>query len=185
MKVVRLTDPSSEPVTLAEAKQQLRVSHTEDDGEITAMIVTARRAVEDYCNRPFVSATWAILYDGDLPIQDNALCIPLPDVTAIDSITYIDTSGVTQTWPDSGNWTFDAIRQEITPVDAWPDGTKLRINVTAGPAKMPHPVRMACLMVVCELFEYDKAEKQQAGGGAWLPGFAGALLQPYRERVGI
>lgn len=46
----RVTDLAGEPVTLAEAKEKLRVTFTDDDTEITALITRARRFVEEYCN---------------------------------------------------------------------------------------------------------------------------------------
>ena len=42
------TPPTSEPITLAEAKEHLNVDFTEDDTLIGAMIMAARTAVENY-----------------------------------------------------------------------------------------------------------------------------------------
>ena len=50
IKLSRIADLGAEFITLAEAKTQLRVTFTDDDAEITALIKKARRYVENYCN---------------------------------------------------------------------------------------------------------------------------------------
>ena len=179
VKVLRLSEPSSEPITTAEAKARLDVTFSDDDDQIAAMISAGRRAVEDYCNRAFVQATWAVLYDGDLPSERTSLCLPLPDVSAVTSISYLDANLASQTWAESGNWSFDGERREITPDSAWPSGTKLRVAVTAGngdsPISIPPPIRQAILYAVWDMYEphselWDRAK---------------VLADPYRERLGV
>lgn len=50
INVKRVADLGDEPITLAEAKTQLRVDFTDDDTEITRFISKARRFVENYLN---------------------------------------------------------------------------------------------------------------------------------------
>lgn len=179
VKVIRLTEPASEPVTTTEAKARIDVVFSDDDTQIADLISAARRAIEDYCNRPFVEATWAVLYGGDLPTLDAPLCVPLKGITAVTQVTYKDTNGTTQTWAESGNWIFDAERQEITPDDAWPDGTDLRIAATAGngdsPLDIPGTIKQAILFLVWDYYEpHDELQKR-----------AFRLADPYRERLGL
>ena len=49
--------PTAEPVTLTEAKAWLRVSTTDDDTLINALITAARQFGEKYCNRIFTERT--------------------------------------------------------------------------------------------------------------------------------
>lgn len=60
-----ITPPSSEPVSLAEAKLQCRVENTEDDSYFsTILIPAARGAVEKFCNRSFVSKQYIQTLDS-------------------------------------------------------------------------------------------------------------------------
>lgn len=186
MRIVRLTDISADPVTLAEAKAHLRISFDDDDDEITAFIKTARRRIEDYCNRLFVSASYAVLFDGDLPAGDSVLSVPVSDVTSVTSVKYRDLDGTQQTW-DSSDYSFDDERQELRPVDAWPDGTELRVEVVAGASSasdVPSPIKTAILLYVGEMYENREAGNFTSDRYELNPGTL-SLVQPYRDRMGI
>lgn len=78
----RVSNPSVEPVTLAEAKLHLRgfTSATDLDAEITQLIVSAREWVEDYTGRALVEQRWKLSLDrrvGNAPGQ-GYLSIPVP-----------------------------------------------------------------------------------------------------------
>jgi len=53
-----------EPVSLAEAKLHLRIDNTDDDDLISALITTARKWAEDYCDRTFVQSKYTMLLDS-------------------------------------------------------------------------------------------------------------------------
>jgi hypothetical protein len=54
----------NEPVTLEEAKLHLRIDNTDDDTLITALITTARRWAEDYCDRTFFQSQYTMFMDS-------------------------------------------------------------------------------------------------------------------------
>jgi Phage gp6-like head-tail connector protein len=54
----------SEPVTLAEAKLHLRIDSSDDDNLISALITTARKWAEDYCDRTFVVSKYTMMLDS-------------------------------------------------------------------------------------------------------------------------
>jgi len=64
----RVTQPDIEPVTLEEMKRHLRCFSgvTDEDDDITALIVAAREWVEDYSARALIDQTWRLTIDGHL-----------------------------------------------------------------------------------------------------------------------
>lgn len=81
-----VTAPSCEPVSLAEAKQHLRIDAdiTDQDTLVSALIAAAREWVENYCRRSLVQRTLALRMDC-FPGQ---ILLPRGPVISIDSITY-------------------------------------------------------------------------------------------------
>ena len=93
MRLVLVTPPASEPLTVAEAKAHLRVFHSGDDDVIEDMITTAREAVETYLGRALITQTWA-LKDDDC---EASYRLPKAPLASVASITYVDSNGTTQT----------------------------------------------------------------------------------------
>ena len=74
---------TSEPITLAEAKNYLRVVNTADDALITSIITNARMQVERFINSDIVSKQRALF----LPVVDYPINLPYAPVMQIDSVT--------------------------------------------------------------------------------------------------
>lgn len=87
------TEPDVEPITLTEAKLNLRVDCTADNDLITALIVAARRWCEDYENRAYITQTITAKTFW-LPGQ---IILPRPLLQSVTSVTYVDQAGDTQT----------------------------------------------------------------------------------------
>jgi uncharacterized phiE125 gp8 family phage protein len=64
MPAFLLTPPVVEPVTLAEAKEFLRVSHDDDDGIIAALTAAARNHIEALTRRCLMTQTWRFVADA-------------------------------------------------------------------------------------------------------------------------
>lgn len=114
------TAPAVEPVSLSEAKSFLRITDTDDDTLITAFIVAARQACEEFTGRALITQTWTMFLDNfprdeaknappdgwfELPVNyfDNvrrSIAIPRPP---LQSITHLKTYGL-----DNAATTFDA-----------------------------------------------------------------------------
>lgn len=52
------TAPAEDPVTVAEAKDYLRVDGSIEDGRILTMIKAATKRLEQYCDQKFISQHW-------------------------------------------------------------------------------------------------------------------------------
>lgn len=101
----RIVDPTSEPVTVAEAKLHCAVpaAMTDFDNQFSEWITAARETLEDDIERALMPQTWELAmerfpsptpyYSGNLsPMQYNVRAIELlrPPVTSISSLTYYD-----------------------------------------------------------------------------------------------
>jgi uncharacterized phiE125 gp8 family phage protein len=93
MTIVKITEPATEPVTLAEAKQWCRVDLNDDDALITGLIKSVRRTAEHLQQRTLITTTWELVRDA----FDPALRLEMPKILSVVSLKYLDTSGVQQT----------------------------------------------------------------------------------------
>ena len=73
---------TSEPVTLAETKNYLRVTNTQDDNLITSMISNARMQVERFINSDILSKQRELF----LPLVDCPINLPYAPITMVDSV---------------------------------------------------------------------------------------------------
>lgn len=98
-----VTPPAVEPVSLADAKLQLRVTWSSEDAFITDKIVVARNAVETYTRRALIKQEWLLEMDsfpGTHPLYVRrgfpAIYVPKPPFNRVVSFQYVDTAGALQ-----------------------------------------------------------------------------------------
>jgi uncharacterized phiE125 gp8 family phage protein len=118
-----VTQPTEEPITLQEAKDQLRIDFTTDDTLIAGLIATARRRCEVFCNRRFVTTTLDYTIDA---WPNKAISLPGGTLQSITSITYTDSAN-SSTVLDSANY-FSATKREpgaavLAYGYSWPSAT--------------------------------------------------------------
>jgi uncharacterized phiE125 gp8 family phage protein len=79
-----VTGPTSEPITLAEARSQCNLSHTLDDARLTGLILDAREWAQGYTRRAFEAQTFDYwLHEFPLEIR-----LPIGPVQSVTSIKY-------------------------------------------------------------------------------------------------
>lgn len=107
MKYLIKTQPSAEPITLAEAKANLRVNNTVENDLISSYIVAARKWIENYTWRPLITQTWTLFYDfSDVQnIKNNTIVISKNPVQSISSIKYYDNTNTLVTLDSSTYYT--------------------------------------------------------------------------------
>ncbi len=92
-----VTAVTTEPISLAEARVQLRMTAddtTADDALITALITAAREFAEHYTGRALAPQTLEMALDE---FPDDGIDLDMPPVATITSVKYTDESGVEQT----------------------------------------------------------------------------------------
>lgn len=166
------TAPASDPVSLDEVKDYLRISHSADDEQIQEILIpAATTAVQSASRRQLCRATVTMKLDA-FPCNNGEIRVPLPPLVSVTSITYIDGSGDTQT-VDSADYIVDTSSEpgRIVPAygDSWPS-TQTRINAvtvvfTAGyelAEDVPPGLRVAIKQIVGAL--YENRELAPTGG---------------------
>lgn len=97
-----LVPPSVEPLSLADAKDFLRLETTGDDARVEAMVAAARHRCETLADRSFITQTWKLTLDylpfssgswGYCQPGDFGVDLPRPPLIAVQSITYVDMGG--------------------------------------------------------------------------------------------
>lgn len=63
MTLYRTVDPAGEPVTLADAKAQLRIAHDSEDALISGLIKAARAEVEAQTGMALIDQSWRLAMD--------------------------------------------------------------------------------------------------------------------------
>lgn len=92
-----VTPPASEPISLTEAKEQLRVDTSDEDNFITGLIEAARLYFEDATGRGFITQTWRLNLD-EWP-DSNQIALPRPPLQAVTEVVYLDEDGDESTLP--------------------------------------------------------------------------------------
>lgn len=139
MGLVIKTAPATEPVTLAEMRDHLRLTDTGlDTNVVTPLIAAARGKAEKITDRQFVTATWTYTLD-EFPSNHhdrvgNVIDIPLPPLISVSSLKYYDIDGNQQTLVADTDYVVktNSIIGRISPeVDtSWP-ATQRRLEAVA------------------------------------------------------
>lgn len=201
--------PAEEPVTLAEAKAQLRLDSALDDAHVEMLITAARQYVEELCWRGIVTQQLELVLDGfhgesalELPgwvrsqfRMGEPIELPrgnLADLSnndpAVESVKYIDAGGVERTLATS-EYSVDDVsvpgRVMPAPGKVWPPTQSgrwdaVRIVYSVGWAVADVPVALKQAMLLALSQMYEKRTPEIGEMPAVL-----ALCGPYRlNKVG-
>lgn len=153
-----VTAVATEPVSLAEARLQCKVSSddTTHDATLTALIAAAREYAEHYTGRALAEQTLEAAFDA-FPCE-AWIDVPLGPVASVTSVKYTDTAGVEQTLSSSlyALSTYNTSRRiNLAYAAIWPStqciANAVRVRyvtgygVTLGPV-LPKAVKSALLL---------------------------------------
>lgn len=179
MTLKLITAPLEHPVTLAEARQHLRVTATAEDALILSLIYAAVEHAETFTRRRFITQTWDLVLDCFPWFEIE---IPNAPLQSVSSVSYVDTAGNTQVM-NVADYQVDVKGNpgRISPAygKVWPTSrtqmNAVEIRFVCGyglAAVVPYPIKAALLLLI-QHFE-------QRDANAKLVEAAENLLSPYR-----
>lgn len=96
MGLVLTEAPSVEPVTADDVRAQCRIDSSDESDLIEGYITSARAQVENDCRRALITQTWERTLDR-FPHSCEPIYLARNPVQQVESITYVDPQGATQT----------------------------------------------------------------------------------------
>ena len=192
--IKRLTDTSTEPITLSQAKTHLRVDTTDDDTYITNLISVARESAEITLKRSLgVNQVYQAGYIT-YPTVSRKLRIPNPPFISVTSLKYFDLDNVEQTVSnsslvidDSGESNaFVAIDKSVLFQSiSFEKKAPVILTYTAGytdVANIPMPIVQALYLLISHY--YDTREPiNYTGKPSAIPRSVDFLLGQYKVRL--
>jgi len=170
MKIKVITPPSTEPVTITEAKKQLNIDFSDDDTHITNLIKSAREYCETLQNRAYITQTLEIALD-DFPEKEIEL--PRPPLQTVISVKYYDINDVEATF-SSDNYFVDTYKQKGTislrynkffPITTLRPTNAVIIRYVAGDtsaSNVPMRIKQAMLLLIAYWYENREATSTEA-----------------------
>ena len=168
-RVIRLTQPASEPINLAEAKEQLRIpsAQTTEDQVITGFISAAREQAEQFIDQPICQATFVLVFDV---VNAKSVCLNYP-ASAVSSVSYRDSDDAEQ----SATFTYDAQLNTLF-FDEVISGTGLKVSITSGlVSDYPESLRQAIKLLVGDLY-VGRSSAEHMNKAAQM------MLMPFKNR---
>jgi uncharacterized phiE125 gp8 family phage protein len=168
MGLVLITPPDSDPISLTEAKEHLRVDFDDEDSSIAAMIKAATLAIQNRCDRTLMPTTWDLVLDA-WPTCPEYIRLPRPPLISVESVNYVDPDGM-EVELDQSEYEVDtsSLHGWVVPVSTsgWPSIKEtinaVRVRFVAGYALtddsppevgVPEPIRMAIKLMLSDFYE--------------------------------
>lgn len=172
--------PSSEPITLTEAKSHLRITGSGDDTLITSLIKAARTYAEEYTHRALMTQTILLELDAFSDVNDplwegwktgpylnsykNHIVLPRPPVQSVTSVITYDDADAATTLASSKYYVDSAgepARVVLRTGETFPDALRvanaIRVTYVAGYASagvVPDALKIGMLQHVTHLYEH-------------------------------
>lgn len=205
----RVTAPTVEPVTVAEAKEVADIDGSDADALVQVLIKAAREHVEDETGLALVTQTWRMTlncwpferrdqwFDGvrELPVTEleaETVLIPKAPFQSIDAVNTIDESGTATEWAASNYYA--VIEQDYGRLcrkagHVWPTTSRdfggIEIDFLCGfgalATDVPDDLRLAVKMIVKHWYDHPDMMACKGSSGQ-VPANAQALLKRRKVR---
>lgn len=177
-----ITPPAIEPVSVAELKEQLAITHADEDMRLVMLLVVARTVVERMTRRRLNTQTWRLTLDG---LGDGrVLRLPVPPVQTVTAVRVADAAGVFSVFPAS-NYLLDLSEEPARLVftgDVPAPGRTvagIEVDVVAGYGAtadaVPAALRQAVMLLACRWYRHRGTEPDGT-----IPADVGAIIESYR-----
>lgn len=192
MALSLVTAPTSEPVSLREQKEHLRIDDDEDDSYISACITAARQWIEGQTNRSIMAQTWDYGIDYCWPVKFGGIRIDFPLNPIADqaspetiTITYVDSNGASQSLASTqfqianrahGSYIVPAYDVTLPDVRWVPDAITVRF-VSGDSTTVPSDLKHAVKILAAQFYEERDTAKT-------LNLVVEALISPHRQVIG-
>jgi len=182
------TEPTTEPVTLAEIKAQTKITSSDEDTFLTTLGVVARQFCEKHQRRCYLETALEIYLDQLPQVDRDSVILPRLPLISVDSLKILQTGAATITVPATQydvdlvfgriklNSNFDPNSYDKTLL---PGYNGIVINCKAGyasAAKLPYTTKQAILLMVSFLNE-NRVAVTERGDAVSMPDAVKALLQ--------
>ena len=173
MMELTVTSPAqtfTEPVTLAEAKDFLRVptlspTDSAQDASIEALISAGREIAEGYQNRDLVAKQWDLtLYD----FRWNVIGLRHP-LASVDLVRYKDSDGTSTDLTEGTDYIVDTVNATIQPAygESWPSFTPwpsgaVTIRFSTSPQFTHETINAGILLLVSDWY-YNRLPRGLSG----------------------
>lgn len=167
MTLFRTVEPAAEPVTLAEAKAQLRIDHDSEDALLAGLIRAARSEVEAQTGIALIDQSWRLTLDRLPP--DGCVLVRRHPIAEILSVTVYGPDGEA-ILVDPDDYEADLVSRPARLQFAQPTGILRRMNGIeidfragfgeAGP-DVPDLLRRAVLVLVAHWYEFRTAYRAE------------------------
>jgi uncharacterized phiE125 gp8 family phage protein len=161
MKAKLVAQPTVEPVTVTEFRDQSRLDViSAEDPHLLRIISTARQVAENQTWITIAEATYDAFYQG----FPHKFEIPFRPVRSVASITYRDQDGNPQTL-NPNTYRVDTVSDPavVTPVNEWPiaedepNSVVLRFVAGYTPSEVPPQIKHA-ILVLCDHFYQHRGQ---------------------------
>lgn len=178
---IRTEEPETTPISLADAKAECRVYHSDQDSLILGYIEASVSIVEAILGRSLIEQTWQV----DVGCFDSRIYLPVGNLIAVTEIVYYDSANESVTLDEA---VYGAFTDRCGPYVAtlsgqsWPaaysrtDAIRITWNAGYGPADsdVPAAIRMAIKLAIREWYDGNLST-------GVLPENSLALLAPFRR----
>jgi uncharacterized phiE125 gp8 family phage protein len=180
-----VTEATTEPITLEEAKNFLRVDHAEDDMLISALITASRQMCEEYTRRILVTTTIDEYFDkfpkNSWNNLSNLIYLSRGPVASITSVKYVDEIG-SEVALTSDQFITDVISEpaRVQSTAGWfaaagvVNQVIVRYVVGSDVSSIPRPLIQGMMLVISDLYD------QRSDSVRRLPTASEYLWNPYR-----
>lgn len=183
-----------EPVTLAEAKDECRVTFTDDDTAIAKLISSCRAVIENFCHVSMIEKTVTITlnlvnnistrYGSYTPRSSNCVELELPEgpVKSITNVTSIGTNGVARILTEGTDYFIKGSLFKI--IDLSLLYGQIIIIYTTGYITVPEDLKLAILNEIAYRYDHKGEEANIRASEFTQQGVcepARILAQPYQR----